>query len=47
MKREFNVIIEKDEAGWFVATVPELNCWAPTVAVYDDLARVGLLQFKD
>ena len=24
MKREFNVIIEKDEAGWFVATVPEL-----------------------
>ena len=24
MRREFNVIIEKDEAGWFVATVPEL-----------------------
>jgi predicted RNase H-like HicB family nuclease len=25
MKREFNVIIEQDEEGYFVATVPELN----------------------
>jgi len=25
MRREFSVIIEKDEDGWFVATVPELR----------------------
>ena len=25
MKREFNVIIEKDEDGFYVATVPSLN----------------------
>ncbi|MCJ7565041.1 MAG: type II toxin-antitoxin system HicB family antitoxin [Candidatus Aminicenantes bacterium] len=25
MKREFNVIIERDEDGFFVATVPELK----------------------
>ena len=25
MKREFHVIIEKDSAGFFVATVPELR----------------------
>jgi len=25
MRREFSVIIEKDEDGWFVATVPELK----------------------
>jgi predicted RNase H-like HicB family nuclease len=25
MKREFNVIIEQDEDGFFVATVPELR----------------------
>jgi predicted RNase H-like HicB family nuclease len=25
MWREFNVIIEKDEKGWYVATVPELK----------------------
>ena len=25
MKREFNVIIERDEDGYFVATVPELK----------------------
>ena len=25
MKREFNVIIERDEAGYYVATVPELR----------------------
>lgn len=24
-KREFNVIVEKDEAGWYVASVPELR----------------------
>lgn len=24
VKREFTLVIEKDEAGWFVATVPEL-----------------------
>ena len=25
MRREFSVIIEKDEKGWLVATVPELQ----------------------
>jgi len=25
MRREFSVIIEKDEDGWFVGTVPELH----------------------
>jgi predicted RNase H-like HicB family nuclease len=25
MRREFNVIIEKDEKGWLMATVPELK----------------------
>jgi predicted RNase H-like HicB family nuclease len=25
MRREFSVIIEKDEKGWFVATVPGLK----------------------
>ena len=25
MRREFSVIIEKDENGWLVATVPELR----------------------
>ena len=25
MRREFNVIIEKDEAGYYVASVPELR----------------------
>ena len=25
MRREFNVIIERDEKGWYVATVPELK----------------------
>ena len=25
MRREFSIIIEKDEDGWFVATVPELK----------------------
>jgi predicted RNase H-like HicB family nuclease len=25
MRREFSVNIEKDEDGWFVATVPELR----------------------
>jgi len=25
MKKEFNVIIEKDEEGYYVSTVPELN----------------------
>ncbi len=25
MKREFNVIIERDEEGYYVATVPELR----------------------
>lgn len=25
MKREFSVVIEKDQAGYFVATVPELR----------------------
>jgi len=25
MKKEFNVVIERDADGWFVATVPELR----------------------
>ena len=25
MKRQFNVIIERDEDGWYVGTVPELK----------------------
>jgi predicted RNase H-like HicB family nuclease len=25
MKRQFNVIIERDSEGWYVATVPELK----------------------
>ena len=25
MRREFSVIIEKDEKDWFIATVPELK----------------------
>lgn len=25
MKKEFNVIIEKDEEGYYIATVPELK----------------------
>jgi predicted RNase H-like HicB family nuclease len=25
MKREFNVVIEKDTDGWFIASVPELR----------------------
>jgi predicted RNase H-like HicB family nuclease len=25
VRREFNVIIERDRAGWYVATVPELR----------------------
>ena len=25
MKKEFNVLIERDSEGWFVATVPELR----------------------
>ena len=25
MRREFSVIIERDEKGWYVATVPELR----------------------
>jgi predicted RNase H-like HicB family nuclease len=25
MRREYNVVIERDEKGWYVATVPELR----------------------
>ncbi len=25
MKKEFNVVIEKDADGWFIASVPELS----------------------
>ena len=28
MMREFSVIVERDEEGWYVASVPELSgCW--------------------
>lgn len=41
MRREFSVIIEKDEAGWFVATVPELpGCHTQAKSLDKLLSRI-------
>ena len=41
MRREFSVLIEKDEDGWFVATVPELRgCHTQAKSLDKLLARV-------
>ncbi|HHS96673.1 MAG TPA: type II toxin-antitoxin system HicB family antitoxin [Chloroflexi bacterium] len=39
MKREFTVIIEQDEKGYFVATVPELNGCHTQARSLDDLMQ--------
>jgi predicted RNase H-like HicB family nuclease len=41
MKREFNVIIEKDSAGYYVATVPELRgCYTQAKSLDTLMKRV-------
>jgi predicted RNase H-like HicB family nuclease len=41
MRREFSVLIEKDEDGWFVATVPQLRgCHTQAKSMDKLLARV-------
>jgi predicted RNase H-like HicB family nuclease len=41
MRREFSVIIEKDEKGWFVATVPELKgCHSQARSMDKLIARI-------
>ena len=41
MRREFNVIIERDEKGWYVATVPELKgCHTQARSMDKLLARI-------
>ena len=41
MARDFSVIIEKDEAGWFVAHVPELRgCHTQAKSLDKLMARV-------
>jgi predicted RNase H-like HicB family nuclease len=41
MRREFSIIIEKDEDGWFVATVPELRgCHTQAKSLDKLLSRV-------
>jgi predicted RNase H-like HicB family nuclease len=41
MKREFNVIIEQDEEGYYVATVPELKgCHTQAKSVDEVMKRV-------
>lgn len=41
MAREFNVIIERDEDGWLVATVPELRgCHSQAKTLDKLLARI-------
>ncbi len=39
MKREFNVIIERDEDGFFVATVPELKGCHTQAKTLDSLMK--------
>jgi len=39
MTREFNVIIEKDEDGFFVASVPELQGWHTQAKSLDTLMK--------
>jgi len=41
MKREYTVIIEQDEAGWYVADVPELyGCHTQAKSLDDLMVRV-------
>ncbi len=38
---EFNVIIEKDEDGWYVATVPEIQgCHTQGKTIHEVLERI-------
>jgi predicted RNase H-like HicB family nuclease len=39
MKREFNVVIERDEAGWYVASVPALPGCHTQAKTLDALER--------
>ncbi|CAN5780317.1 type II toxin-antitoxin system HicB family antitoxin [soil metagenome] len=39
MKREFNIVIEQDEDGFFVATVPELQGCHTQAKSLDDLMK--------
>ncbi len=39
MKRAFTVIIEKDEDGWYVAEVPELEGCATQAKTLDELMK--------
>jgi predicted RNase H-like HicB family nuclease len=39
MKREFNVIIERDKEGFFIAFVPELKGCFPQAKSLDTLMR--------
>jgi predicted RNase H-like HicB family nuclease len=39
--REFNVVVERDEAGWYVASVPALpGCHTQARSLDDLMARV-------
>lgn len=41
MEREFNVIIERDEDGWFVARVPEIRgCHTQAKSLDKLMARI-------
>jgi len=41
MQREFNVIIERDEDGWFVARVPEIRgCHTQAKSLDKLMARI-------
>lgn len=38
---EFNVLIEKDEDGWYVATVPEIaGCYTQAKSISQLLERI-------
>ena len=39
MKREYNVIIEQDSAGYYVASVPELPGCHTQAKTYDELIK--------
>ena len=39
MKREFNIVIEEDEDGFFVASVPELHGCHTQAKSLDDLMK--------
>ncbi|MCX7012264.1 MAG: type II toxin-antitoxin system HicB family antitoxin [Candidatus Sumerlaeota bacterium] len=41
MKREFSVVIEKDEKGWLIASVPELRgCYTQTRSLDTLMKRI-------